>query len=170
MALDENDLDMARLLLDRGADIEARDVPGRPPLHWAAYEDRPEAARLLLERGASTGIRVPVEGVLEGRLIRVNRLQAKGRSTPSTVAVQGGSAEVLRLLRDHGVDLNGATSKGDTALHWAATENRAELATLLLDWGADAKATNDAGQTPCEIARFWGSFTGTPLLGRLCRP
>ena len=47
-----NDDTEVAMLLDRGADIEARDEQGNTPLHWAAERsDNPEVAALLLDRG-----------------------------------------------------------------------------------------------------------------------
>ena len=43
---------MAQLLLERNADIEARDKDNRTPLHDAAHGNSTEVAKLLLERNA----------------------------------------------------------------------------------------------------------------------
>ena len=43
---------VARLLLDRGADIKARNEQGRTSLHSTAYMGPTEVTRVLLERGA----------------------------------------------------------------------------------------------------------------------
>lgn len=48
--------DMVKALIDRGADVNAKDGTGWTPLHAAAYGGHPEIIRLLLERGA-----VPLE-------------------------------------------------------------------------------------------------------------
>jgi ankyrin repeat protein len=43
-----------RLLIDSGADVDARTEDGRTPLHWAALNKSLDMARLLIERGANT--------------------------------------------------------------------------------------------------------------------
>ncbi len=47
-----NQLDMVRLLLDRGADIEARDVMGRTALDWARENANADMVQLLQARSA----------------------------------------------------------------------------------------------------------------------
>ena len=55
------DADAVRLLLDRGADINARDADGRTALMLASYSDAysPDVVRLLIERGADVNARTP---------------------------------------------------------------------------------------------------------------
>ena len=43
---------MAELLLDRGAEVDARDKYDDTPLHKAAFQNAHQAAELLLDRGA----------------------------------------------------------------------------------------------------------------------
>ena len=52
-----DEAEVERLLLEHGADIEAKDNHGWTPLHWAAVYDFPEGARLLLEAGADVNAR-----------------------------------------------------------------------------------------------------------------
>ena len=49
-------LDTAQLLLDRGADIDARPYANTTALHFAIQFRRPEVVRFLLDRGAATDI------------------------------------------------------------------------------------------------------------------
>lgn len=46
------EMEMVRTLLDRDADIEARDFLDRTPIHLAAMWDRQDIVRLLARRGA----------------------------------------------------------------------------------------------------------------------
>jgi len=45
-------VDMIKLLVQKGADLEARDAEGYTPLHWACRKGRVQAAHCLLSLGA----------------------------------------------------------------------------------------------------------------------
>ena len=51
-AADAGQIDVARLLLDAGADMEAKDLWGWRPLHLAARKGHSDVVRLLLDSGA----------------------------------------------------------------------------------------------------------------------
>ena len=52
----DGDLELARLLLSAGADVNARDKSGATPLHRAAEEGRTDVVRLLPEAGADSEV------------------------------------------------------------------------------------------------------------------
>ncbi len=77
-------LDLVALLLERGADIEARSPEGHTALHEASHQGQIEAVRLLLEHGAKIDVVTPY-----------------GRPALH-FAVGGGHDDVAELLRAHG--------------------------------------------------------------------
>ena len=69
--------------------------------------------------------------------------------------------EAARLIIEAGVDVNGANTVGETALHAAAYTGWDRIAALLLDNGADVDAENIVGWTPLAIAS--GFFDTTTM-------
>ncbi|WP_428267644.1 ankyrin repeat domain-containing protein, partial [Haliangium sp.] len=82
------DLEMAELLLERGADIDTQHFMGTTALHWAAKAGQRDMVALLTERGAEVD--------------RVGRKFDAGGQTPRQLALAGGHREVARLLEERG--------------------------------------------------------------------
>jgi len=59
---------------------------------------------------------------------------------------------VLRLLLEHGADINVQHRDSRTPLHVASTEGALEVVRLLLEQGADIEAKDDGGKTPLQVA------------------
>jgi cytohesin len=86
---------VAHLLIQKGADIHARGVNERTPLHNAAGSRDPEVARMLLEHGAD--------------------VHAKTSRGHEPVHFAGDPA-ILDLLLSHGADINARSNDGETPL------------------------------------------------------
>ncbi len=84
-------------------------------------------------------------------------------------AAQRGNLEAVQLAIEFGADVNAVGGERDwTALHGLAftREPSIEVATALLSAGANVRARNADGDTPCDIAR--GNSTAGPLATLLC--
>ena len=77
---------VARLLLDRGADINSRNDEGSTPSHSATIMGRIEVIRLLLERGADVGVED-----MQGR-------------TPFSLAKEHDFDDIMKLLSEYGAE------------------------------------------------------------------
>ncbi len=149
-----------RLLLDRGANVNAKETDGRTPIYQAA--SMPNALpvlRLLLDKGADanaktlTGMtpliaasRMNIEAmrVLIDRKADVNLRNAAGFSA-LMAAAQTGRPEAVRFLLEKGADVNFHTKLNETALAYAATAGNEETVKLLLDRGADVNVQDIRG-------------------------
>src|SRR6185295_13756643 len=102
----ENDLDGVRLLLRRGANPNAVTRVGEvTPLELACMSGNTEVVEALLKAGANP----KVPAVL-------------------MKAAASGSAKTVLMLLEHGTDVNTKEpARGQTALMFAAGENRAEV-------------------------------------------
>jgi hypothetical protein len=92
---------VAKLLLEHGADIHARDNANWTPLHWAAYKGHFDVARLLLERGADptvknrdgkTPLDLAREAGYDGVVSVIEELLWRGMGVVSAMGGGGGPA------------------------------------------------------------------------------
>jgi ankyrin repeat protein len=107
-AISERHSDVARLLLEHGADPKVRSTGGYSPLLFAARVGDLESARLLLAAGAS-----PDDAATDGTSVLL------------TAVVRGHVPLAIELL-ERGANPN-ADATGYTALHWAAGSWETEL-------------------------------------------
>ena len=132
-----NDVETMGVLMEVGADIEAREQAGSTPLHSAAGYDSLEALMMLLKHGADVHAR--------------NRDGA----TPFHCAARYNRLEALVVLLKHGADVNAVDYISQTPLHWAAreagTSTAAEVVDLLLRRGADETMLGLGSTTAVDV-------------------
>jgi len=153
--------DVAKVLLEAGADIEAKTSWGATPFEWAATMGSTKVADQLLERGAK-GLNL-VSAASLGRLDVVQKFLDSGHRSGMCVpkepddhwvadsakmkgdvishafygACRNGHTAVAALLLDRGADVNAKGVFGGTGLHWAAINGHKETVEFLLAHGAD---------------------------------
>lgn len=145
----DGQVEAARLLLDAGADPNARGQNGYPPLFYAITNKHPRAAKLLIERGADPNGR----GYQDAPLL--------------VEAVSHGETGVARLLVEKGADPEAAISVFEQrAMHWqnrmaapyagAYEQNQLQAARnsvgLVQRLAAERRAPAAAGATKEELA------------------
>lgn len=128
-----------RLMDDAGA-ASAFSPDGFTALHFAAFFGKPEAAKMLLEHGAS------VDAYTHNPFA----------NQPLHAAAAGRHIEVCRVLLAAGADVNATQHGGFTPLHEAAQHGDAEMTELFLSAGADPSLTTEAGETAADLAETAG--------------
>jgi ankyrin repeat protein/mono/diheme cytochrome c family protein len=169
-----------RLLLLKGANVNAKTVDGRTPLHLAAtLPTGTPIVEMLLEAGADLHARsivgaTPLVASVAASLETSRLLLAKGAdpnarnglgATPLMNAALLAGAATVSLLLDAGADPTIRTKRGETALANAANRGDLMSVKLLLDKGADARNVDYRGYTPLMHAAY--ADDGTPELIQL---
>ena len=155
-------------LLDRGAEVNAKNTDGHTPLFIASKMGRLEVVKMLLDGDAAVDAAskfgaTPLFMASEaGRLEVVKMLLNKGAAvdaamndgaTPLYIASQEGRLEVVReLLLDRGANVNAARNDGATPLYIASEQGRLEVVKMLLNKGAAVDAAKENGPIPLYIA------------------
>jgi ankyrin repeat protein len=168
----EGHTDLAALLLDAGADIDAPEANGIAPLLLAVSNERPATARLLIERGADLDGqdwygRSPLWSAVNVRNLYLHN------QTFEHVVDRGPMLDLIRLLLESGADPNPRTTEsppvrsqllattgtlewvdftGQTPFLGAALAGDVTTMRLLLEHGADPRIATVHGTTPLMAA------------------
>ena len=130
--------DAVRALLAAGADPNRRDdVGGQTALMWAAARNNAAAVRVLAEGGADLHVGTAGEPRPSRSYFRATEPTG---FTALLFAVRAGAIEATLALLDAGADVDDTLSDGQSALVVAAANAHWELASRLLDRGADPTA------------------------------
>lgn len=143
------DAEEIRLLLDGGAHPDKpMDAMGTTPLMFALSMAKFDAARQLLQRGAS------LKRVSDSGMTVLHELaMAPVKDDPADKARQ---LQLAQEMLAAGVPVDAQATQGATALMLAVAARNRELAALLLDHGARPDKANRRGQTPIGTARKIG--------------
>lgn len=163
-ALEKGNLDVVRILLENGANVNLAIYYGITPLYFAVDTNNLEAVRLLLEKGAYANLArdsyyTPLYvAAKNGNTEIVRLLLEKGAQaslttkghTPLFAAAQYGHLDVVRLLVDHGAQIN--LGKNINSLFIAAQNGHFETVRYLLENGALINLPDSEGETALHIA------------------
>lgn len=157
-------IDYLKHIIKNGADVNALNDYGYPPLYLATRYNHLKAADVLVDRGAELKnfdlIKLAVD---ESSSRTMNYLVRKGLD-PNTVLKNGmpvthvcaryGTPENMEILKNANAEMTNVWFKyGYSLLHTAVISRNPEMLNWLIDEGLDLKARNGKGETPLEFAR-----------------
>jgi hypothetical protein len=174
-------VEMARLLLEHGADAGARDTKYQArPVRWQVAEWRSDVAKLLEEKAGpdddivyevATGATEKLAARLKADSSAANRDTGTdilgSRRSLLHVAAQYGQPKSIELLLDHGADIAAQGGFFDAQpLEVAAWAGYTDAVRLLIARGADVNAVvhSDSGD---HTALWWAALTGRKEIVKL---
>lgn len=137
LAVLKGNVDIVKVLLDHGANINHQNNQGHSPLQYACSKGWSDVVGLLLERGSDVDIRDRRGDTSLHRLASLGRL------------------ELLKLLLNRSPKplLDVQNAEGNTAMHIACEDNEVSCALLLLDHGASVDIENRDKKSPFDLAK-----------------
>ncbi|XP_037950810.1 protein fem-1 homolog B isoform X2 [Teleopsis dalmanni] len=126
-------MQIVKLLVKRGADVNHNTKAQSSPLRAACYEGRLDIVRYLIQHGAEVN------------------LANQYNNTSIMIAAYKGHTDVVDTLLKNGASPNEQALCGATALHYAAECGHLDVCRLLLDHGARL-LKNEQGLTPVQQA------------------
>lgn len=126
-----------RVLLEKGAKVDARNHKGETPLHIAVSVGHPLNVAALCSNNAD-----------------LDAEDERGL-TPLATAAESGKYHEAFVLLGHGADCNKEDRRGWTALHIAISGNHHYCTCVLIDEGADRNCRTDDGKTPLHLAAIY---------------
>ena len=139
-AAEKGDRNAVGSLIEQKADVNTAQGDGTTALHWAAYKDDVEMAKMLLAAGAN-----------------VKAVTRDGSITPLIMACRNGDAAMIQAMIAAGANPNAADEHGTTPLMAAASSGSADALKALIADGAAVNAREGAhGQTALMFAAALG--------------
>ncbi|XP_064601004.1 ankyrin-3-like [Liolophura sinensis] len=153
-------------------EINQKDHEGMTALHWAAFHDRPNHVRILLERGADI-FREDIDGktalhwAAQNGNLQCCELLYKWKDgtsllnhgdhagkTPVHFAAAAGNLSVIQSFATvEDCDLEAEDPDDRTPLHWAVATGQVHCVALLLDFGVTPNPVDTEACTPLDYAR-----------------
>ena len=165
-------LEGVKLLVDKGADVRAKNVSRETPsdLTRSYDETGPQIRELLFRVFISTNNDVDGDTLLhracsDGLLETVKELLNSGAyvhaddndgATPLHKACYNGHLEIIKWLLENGADINvQSDGEGQSPLHIACLGGQLEVAKLLVEKGANLRPKNNDGKALTVCPSRW---------------
>ena len=174
LVLAAGEREIFNLLLERGADVNARDPRGYTPLMAARAAGNEAGVRALMERGVSQDI---FGAIMDRDADRIREMLRDDPSAANPVeegpvpliwAGRYGDREIIRMLLEAGAEPNvwrDVDHFGKTALDMAVSYQEDDVIRLMLDYGADPEFKgNDDRSTTIRVALRNGTVSALKML------
>jgi ankyrin repeat protein len=147
---------IAKLLIQYGANISTKDIHGNTPLMIASLRDNDELVQTILDTRTYT---LSSKSPSQSQSQSLNRamdlvystidIENDSGYTPLNVACQNKNRVLIELFVSFGADISHAIDTGDKPIHQLSQEHRPDLLDILIGEGANVNDINTkTGETP----------------------
>lgn len=133
-ASDRDHNEIAKILIEAGANVNAQNNTGHTALLTATHRGNPELMKILIEAGANVNT------------------QDNGGDTALMIAAFKSNGKIAKVLIEAGADVNMQNAQGETALIIAASKCNDKMVKILLEAGSDIKIQDKKGNTAMMTA------------------
>jgi len=142
-------LEIVRILLAHGADVNAPDRSGTPPLFYAALKNHRSVMELLLDSGANVNARTDY-------------------STPLIIAVRAHDAQAIDLLLKRGADPSIEPRYRPSALALTAEDEDATAIHAMLSAALPTSLSAESQEIKCDVPAWAPVYPGTAPKASVC--
>lgn len=175
LAAASGQMEVCKLLLELGANIDATDELGQKPIHAAAQNNYSEVVQLFLQQHPNLVMATTKDGntcahiaAIQGSVKVIEELMKFDRtgvisarnklndSTPLQLASEGGHADVVRVLVRAGASCTDENRTGLTAVHLAAEHGHTNVLEVMRSTNTLRISSKKLGLTPLHVAAYHG--------------
>ena len=145
-AIQTNNIDAVKSLLEKGVDVNEPAYTTKTPLHYASHSRNKDILNLMLSEGAD--------------------LEAKTEQgfTPLSYAVGLNHPDNCRILLEAGAEVDSLDNWQRTNLSVAAEQGLGDVTAILLEFNAKPNVLDQWNWSPLDVAEWYGFFDVAELI------
>ena len=144
-----NQVNLVKLLLDNGAEVDTQDKDHWTPLIYASAYGYNDIVKILIENGADIDSKKVYDAYI---------------GSPLITAATNGNEETIKILLKAGANINIKNKFGWTALMRASEKGFIIIVKILIENGAKLNEKNKQGFTALDLAHFYNRTKVVELL------